>query len=249
MLYWHNMTSLWGKRFLPLLSLRSGATPFIDLDSALVLIYSMRVRSSICHEVHVQCSCDVWSVDWYTDLMVLRTSSADFLTTPLKLRTCLGNPRTTETMAWTSVLLFMRREGGMTNQCGVFKTARESYVFLHTVGRGWGIVAILITPGLATGSGWPQRYLVFNIFRLMTFWIDHKSYWHILCCQDRWDNEKNNLIGMTNYSIMRRLTVEPLRIFKNYICPFHQLIRKKPHKAGTTCLKFVSLHTSQLDGD
>ena len=26
----------------------------------------------------------------------------------------------------------------MTNQHGVFKTARESYVFLHTVGRGMG---------------------------------------------------------------------------------------------------------------
>ena len=47
----------------------------------------------------------------------------------------------------------------MTNQHGVFKTARDSYVFLHTVGGGgrgyggWGIVAVLITPGLATGSG------------------------------------------------------------------------------------------------
>ena len=161
------MTSLSGKRFLPLLSLRSGATPFIDLNSALVLIYSMLVRSSICHEVYVQCRCDVWSVNWYTDFIALRTSPADFLTTRLKLFTCLGkNIRSTlgRLKQWIGrqCSCVWRGKEEWQNQRGVFKTARESHVFLQTVrgwgggGAGWrGSMTVLTTPGLVTGSGWP----------------------------------------------------------------------------------------------
>ena len=66
------------------------------------------------------------------------------------------NPRTTEAMDWTSVLLCVRREGGMTKQHGVLRPTATAMFLANLLGEGeggGGGIAFLITPGLEKGSG------------------------------------------------------------------------------------------------